>query len=49
MRNIKMKNKNIFGKAVVLTTIVLGVSSCSDEFLEEKKNYESWFLILKNI
>ena len=39
MRNIKMKNKNIFGKAVVLTTIVLGVSSCSDEFLEEKKNY----------
>ena len=34
-----MKNKNIFGKAVVLTTIVLGVSSCSDEFLEEKKNY----------
>ena len=34
-----MKNKNIFAAALVLTSIAFGITSCSDEFLEEKKNY----------
>jgi len=34
-----MKNKNIFGTALVLASIAVGVSSCSDDFLKEKKNY----------
>ncbi len=34
-----MKNKNIYAAALVLSSMALGVTSCSDEFLEEKKNY----------
>ena len=34
-----MKNKNILGKALVLSTVLVSLSACSDEFLEEKKNY----------
>ena len=39
MRTIKMKNKNIIGKALVLSTVLMSLAACSDEFLEEKKNY----------
>ena len=34
-----MKNKNIIGKALVLSTVLMSMAACSDEFLEEKKNY----------
>ena len=34
-----MKNKNIIGKALVLSTVLVSLAACSDEFLEEKKNY----------
>lgn len=39
MRNYKMNNKNIFSKALALTTIAMSLTACSDSFLEEKKNY----------
>ncbi|MBQ5983204.1 MAG: RagB/SusD family nutrient uptake outer membrane protein [Prevotella sp.] len=34
-----MNNKNIFSKALALTTIAMSLTACSDSFLEEKKNY----------
>lgn len=34
-----MNNKNILGKTLVLATAALSLAACSDEFLEEKKNY----------
>jgi len=34
-----MKNKHIFTPALALTALALGLASCSDSFLEEKKNY----------
>ena len=34
-----MKNKNILRAAIAMTTLAVGFASCSDDFLEEKKNY----------
>lgn len=34
-----MKNKNKFATALVLTAMAMGMTSCSDDFLREKKNY----------
>ena len=34
-----MNSKNILASALVLGTVALGISSCSDDFLREKKNY----------
>ena len=34
-----MNSKNIFAAALAVTTIAMGTTSCSDDFLKEKKNY----------
>lgn len=34
-----MNNKNILGKTLVVAAAALSLAACSDEFLEEKKNY----------
>ena len=34
-----MNNKNIIGKALAVTIFAVGMTACSDSFLEEKKNY----------
>ena len=34
-----MNSKNIFAAALALSTMAMGITSCSDDFLKEKKNY----------
>ena len=34
-----MKSNNILTSALMLGTIAMSMASCSDSFLEEKKNY----------
>ena len=34
-----MNSKNIFAAALASTVIAMGTTSCSDDFLKEKKNY----------
>ena len=39
MRIYKMNNKHHIITALVLTSMAMGITSCSDDFLKEKKNY----------